>query len=603
MENADKASTHSPAEAPSRAIPVVRPRNVDWRRAAALLYGDWGTSKAYVLGIGFALSGYASFWLIMTVSALTAIVALNYIWVSRNFPDGGGVFSCARVHSEVLAVVGALLLIAGYIVTASLSAIEAFHYLKNLLHIDEAMVLRLTLISLGVLGVINFFGPKHSGSMAILLAVPTVLVVVTLGLFGLPHLDLGLQNIERPHRSALEWWVAFTGVVLALSGVEAVANMTGTMKLDPGAPAEKPIIRKTVVWTMVPVMIEVCIFTALLGWAMHAIPGMNPGDHQEDMLQHLGAVFVGGWFGNVVSVVFALLLLSAANTAIVAMVAVIYMMARENDLPKVCGKLNSWGVPWLPLVIATVAPVFVLLLQHDLISLAALYAVGVVGAISITLGSTCLNPRTDLNLAQRVFMFLTFLVVALIGLTVILEKKNAFFFAASVLSIGLVAHLFHREFDRKRGVSQVAARSAESLSLTQEKGAVSLLVAARGLTPALHYSLEEARLRKATLYVLYVNEVAVQMIGLRSARWQDDPQAAHIFQEVQKLAGDLPVVPVYSTSDFPAETILDIAATLGVDMVILGGSQRGRLVNLLKGNVVTEVAKNLPPSIKLIICG
>lgn len=33
--------------------PTHRPRNVDWKRAAALLYGDWGTSKAYVPGIAF----------------------------------------------------------------------------------------------------------------------------------------------------------------------------------------------------------------------------------------------------------------------------------------------------------------------------------------------------------------------------------------------------------------------------------------------------------------------------------------------------------------------------------------------------------------------
>ena len=32
---------------------VHRPRNVDWKRAAALLYGDWGTSKAYVIGLAF----------------------------------------------------------------------------------------------------------------------------------------------------------------------------------------------------------------------------------------------------------------------------------------------------------------------------------------------------------------------------------------------------------------------------------------------------------------------------------------------------------------------------------------------------------------------
>jgi hypothetical protein len=32
---------------------VHRPRNLDWKRAAALLYGDWGTSKAYVIGLAF----------------------------------------------------------------------------------------------------------------------------------------------------------------------------------------------------------------------------------------------------------------------------------------------------------------------------------------------------------------------------------------------------------------------------------------------------------------------------------------------------------------------------------------------------------------------
>ena len=37
-----------------------RPRNVGWLRAAALLYGDWGTSKAYVIGLAVLLAGYAA---------------------------------------------------------------------------------------------------------------------------------------------------------------------------------------------------------------------------------------------------------------------------------------------------------------------------------------------------------------------------------------------------------------------------------------------------------------------------------------------------------------------------------------------------------------
>ena len=59
----------------------------------------------------------------------------------------------------------------------------------------------------------------------------------------------------------------------------------------------------------------------------------------------------------------------------------------------------------------------------------------------------------------------------------------------------------------------------------------------------------------------------------------------------------------HSMSNAPAGTIIDIAATFGVDTVILGGRRRTRLVNLLKGNVVVQVAANLPKSMHLIVIG
>ena len=108
---------------------VHRPRNVDWQRAAGLLYGDWGTSKAYVLGLAFVAAGFASFSIILAVCALTAIVAFNYIIICAHFPDGGGVYSAARQQSRFLASVGALLLIANFIVTAALSGWAGVTYL------------------------------------------------------------------------------------------------------------------------------------------------------------------------------------------------------------------------------------------------------------------------------------------------------------------------------------------------------------------------------------------------------------------------------------------------------------------------------------------
>src|SRR6476469_3699107 len=105
-----------------------RPRNVDWLRAAALLFGDWGTSRLYVLGLAFLVAGRSSFWLIGGMSALILAVGWAYTQICRIYPDGGGVYTAARQRSRLLAVVGALLLFADYTVTASLSAVDAFHY-------------------------------------------------------------------------------------------------------------------------------------------------------------------------------------------------------------------------------------------------------------------------------------------------------------------------------------------------------------------------------------------------------------------------------------------------------------------------------------------
>src|SRR5579862_1559219 len=106
-----------------------RPRNVDWTRAAAILYGDWGTSKAYVIGLAFAVAAYSSFWLIASMCVLTALVGLNYMTICKHYPDGGGVYASVRHRSEIISIVGAFLLIADYIVTAAISALSAFQYL------------------------------------------------------------------------------------------------------------------------------------------------------------------------------------------------------------------------------------------------------------------------------------------------------------------------------------------------------------------------------------------------------------------------------------------------------------------------------------------
>src|SRR5476649_586794 len=105
-----------------------RPRNVSWVEAAGLLFGDWGTSRLYVLGLAFLFAGRTSFWLIVLMSLLILAVGWAYTQICRIYPDGGGVYTAAKHVSRTLAVIGALLLFADYTVTASLSVLDAFHY-------------------------------------------------------------------------------------------------------------------------------------------------------------------------------------------------------------------------------------------------------------------------------------------------------------------------------------------------------------------------------------------------------------------------------------------------------------------------------------------
>src|ERR1041385_2856194 len=599
---------------------VHRPRDVDWKRAAGLLYGDWGTSKAYVLGLAFVAAGFGSFSIILAVCALTAIVAFNYIIICAHFPDGGGVYSAARRQSRFLASVGALLLIANFIVTAALSGWAGVSYFG--VPTQYAPVVAMGVIL--ALGVINYFGPKHSGSVSIWLAVPAVIVVIATIAFSVRYLNL--THLEPRHTNLETVWVQFVGVILALSGVEAIANLTGVMKLDPGSTSDAPKVTRTATKAILPVAFEVVCGTALLGLAMLSLPKSLAPEliaHKEDMLRFLGeryAGLVGGpWFGQAfslfVGVVFGLLLISAVNTAIVALIGVIYMMAQDGEMPPQFARLNKHGVPRVPLIVAVAIPILVLVLIRQFEGLAGLYAIGVVGAIAVNLGACTFNKRLGLRWYEHLLMGGTFVILALVELTIAKTKPDALFFAVCVLGVGLGFRAYsHKIAGLKtltvtRKVAEMVTPDLVTTMQTRLEEGHRILVAARGITRVLGFALDEAQLRNATLYVLYVKEIAVFYGRGPSTtgrpKWQNDPEATAIMSAMLKSGAErgVSVLPIYAVSDDAATTILDLAATLGVDYLVLGASPRTDMSKLLRGSVATNVAQQLPDSIHLIIYG
>src|SRR6201993_3147807 len=621
---------------------VHRPRNLDWKRAAALLYGDWGTSKAYVIGLAFLAAGFSSLPIILAVCALTGLVGINYVVICRHFPDGGGVYSAARSQGRLLAVVGALLLLADLTVTAALSGWSALTYITSgaenvqLVRILRDHIAFTTIGVLLIMGLINYLGPKHSGSFAVALAMPTVVVVIILIALSAPHLTT--HFLEPRHQSFTTVWVQFVGVILALSGAESIANLTGVMKLDPGSTMEHPRVARESLKAILPVAIEVVVGTALLGWAMLSLPSVLGktlhlsdegtiaavlGQRSEDMLRFVGEQFataifspalgqIFGWLGGVV---FCLLLLSAANTAIVAMIGLLYMMSRDREMPRQFRRLNRHGVPIYPLLIALGLPSVVLLFVANFTSLAGLYAIGVVGAITVNVGSCTFNRNVGFTWYDRVLFGITFVILFAVELTLARTKTDALFFVVCVLGVGLALRAYTQ---KRQGLTtmtvtqQVAEMVSPDLVATMEprlQEGQKIMVAARGITPVLSFALDEAQLRKATLFVLYVKEVAIYYTAagtpLGRSKWEDDPEANAIMCSMLKLGGErgINVVPLYAVSQDAAATIVDLAATMGIDFLVIGAPQRPAMVKLLRGSVATNVAQHLPESIKLLIFG
>src|SRR5437764_8272990 len=193
---------------------------------------------------------------------LTALVGINYMIICRLYPDGGGVYASVRHRSEVISIVGAFLLIADYLVTAAISALSAFQYL-GVPHPEKFAA-----AAIAIIGLLNLLGPKYTGGLAFLVSVPTAIVVLVLGAFSIPHIGEAIGHLQPLHGSFWQNWAGFVGIVLALSGVEAIANTTGVMKLDSGSSEAQPSVRRTSTRAILWVMVEVCVFTGLLGFAM-----------------------------------------------------------------------------------------------------------------------------------------------------------------------------------------------------------------------------------------------------------------------------------------------------------------------------------------------
>jgi amino acid transporter len=578
-----------------------RPRNVGWLQAAGLLFGDWGTSRLYVLGLAFFFAGRTSFYLILAMSLLIVAVGWAYTQICRIYPDGGGVYTAAKSRSQTLAVVGALLLFADYVVTASLSSLDAFRYFSlpsgvSLLAWNSPGLW--AIVAICVIGAFNLMGPKHTGGFALAAALGMVFITLLITFGALPQVNWHElpHRIGTIHEKGSSVWFEFVSIVLALSGVEAIANLTGVMKKPVAHTARKAI------WV---VTLEVAIFNVLLAVAMVALHSLidDPATrekYRDDMLAFLSGAYIGPWAEIAVRAVGGILLLSATNTAITDMISVQYLMARDNELPQFMVKLNRFGVPWMPAMLAAGMPILVLVISHDIEHLAALYAIGVIGAVAINVTLCALHPRLR-RMHRKAPMLALGIILLAIWVTLAITKLHALVFVCVVMALGLAARALNKYFARKGPkVSLIRQAIMEQL----DAGAMArpkILLGTYGSELLAPEAIALCEREAATLVVCFIRQVQLsyKFSAERKLTIETDLAALKTFARFLDLghAAGVPVLPVYDTGADAAELLAENAAIYNCDRVLIGTSRQGALYHLIKGHFQRRIEALLPAEI------
>ena len=299
---------------------------------------------------GIALFSYTP-WIALAVGVLMLVVVASYRQNVHAYPSGGGDYEVASTNLGQrvgLAVASALMVDYTLTVAVSVSAgvanlASAFPGLAS--HVTLIAVLVVTAIAL-----INLRGVRESGTA---FAIPTycfIGVVALMIVWGVTRLGLGHHlraesagyHAPAHHYGGLLLLFvllrAFSSGCTALTGVEAISN---------GVPAfRKPKSKNAATTLALLGGISVSMFAGVTALALlthvHVCPsssqcvGLPPGQSQPTVIAQVGSAVFGGAspLFYLLSLVTALILVLAANTAFNGFPVLASILSRDGFLPR-----------------------------------------------------------------------------------------------------------------------------------------------------------------------------------------------------------------------------------------------------------------------------
>jgi amino acid transporter len=348
----------------------------------ALVFADIGTSVYYTPGILFPRFGPHSALFVGLVFVVFVLLAIKYAEVAIRFPEGGGVVSVAtKAFNPLVGLIGGLLILADYFLTAGLSATSGVIYLSVVFGALQPFVILGAITALLLLGALNVIGIATSAEVTAFFAIAAAVtqlavVVAVIVAFGPARILASFGEVfTGPHLTPTGIVVGYAGAFLAFSGLESIAQLAPAMKSPKSRVAPR---------TMLYVVLTLLVTSPLL--TLWSTTLLGPGVDMNQAVSLLGGAAAGPVLQDAVAVSGALLLIFACNTALIGSYHVFLALSRMRLLPTILQRANRWrGTPHVSIGVATLVPLLVVFLTGASTSfLGDLYAFGLLGAFSVT---------------------------------------------------------------------------------------------------------------------------------------------------------------------------------------------------------------------------
>ncbi len=365
-----------------------------WLSIAVITLMDELTSIFYAPSEAHRFIGSHAIAFIAVTSLLMRFLSTRMVEIAEILEHhkirGGGVYSFSYlVMGPTLSFIAVSSILVDYVLTACISTVSAVE--NGLTFIDltqpEKLFLQFAIVW-GIAG-LNILGVKENARFTFGIFFIVAVVLLSLLASGLyeatpeswHQIGQGFtHSSQKTYDGGLFGGFAFiivaiSGCILAYSGIESVVQTAGLVKSW-----------KDIGKAYIFLAVTTGIFTPLISMLVLS-SGLNPAEHETDLITQFASMLNGQWFGWTVGAIASIALIMAVNTAYVASSELLERVAHRYNFHWIIKTNRRQSLYRVHLLSAVFFSIIILITEGSQKILAEMYALGLVASFSINMGS------------------------------------------------------------------------------------------------------------------------------------------------------------------------------------------------------------------------